>query len=66
MAWRRRATSTRLDQIVRRVDLERLDRMLGMRGDEHHRRLTLQLPERLGELHPREPRHVDVEEHDVV
>ena len=55
----------RFDQVVGRVDLERLDRVFAVRGDEDDRGRRAG-PRDLGELHAREPGHVDVEEDDVV
>ena len=66
IAIRSRADLDGLDEVVGRLDLERLDGVLGVRGHEDDRRRTLEVRERLGELHAREPWHVDVEEDDVV
>ena len=55
----------RLQQVVDRVDLERLDGVLIVRGDEDdlRRRVVAEHPPR--DLEAGEPRHLDVQEHDV-
>ena len=55
----------RLQQVVDRVHLERLDGVLIVRRDEDdvRRRVRLEHPPR--DLEAGQPRHLDVEEHDV-
>ena len=55
----------RLEQVVDRVDLERLDGMLIIRGDEDdvRRRARVEHPAR--DLEAGQPRHLHVEEHEV-
>ena len=52
----------RLQQVVKRVDLERLQRVLVEGGDEDDVRLRV---DAFRELEPGEPGHADVEERDV-
>ena len=55
----------RLQQVVDRVDLERLDRVLIVGGDEDDVRRRLRVDHAPRHLETGQPRHLDVEEHDV-
>jgi pimeloyl-ACP methyl ester carboxylesterase len=52
----------RLEEIVERVELEGLDGMLVVRGDEDHGRRVLEIREMAREFEPVHARHADVEE----
>ena len=54
----------RLEQVVERADLERLERVLIVRGDEDDERHPL-AADRLDDLEAVHLRHLDVEEHEV-
>jgi hypothetical protein len=55
-----------LDEVVGRLDLERLDRMLAVSRDEDDRRRAREPREHLGKLDTAQAGHLDVEEDDVV
>ena len=54
-----------LQDVIDRVHLEGLDRVLVVRGDENDRRRPLHAGEARDDLEAVEPRHLDIEEHDV-
>ena len=55
----------RLHQVVDSIDVKRLERILAVGGDEHHRRRVFELMERLGKLHAVRLGHRDVQEQHV-
>ena len=60
-----RVRDDRLDQVVERGQLERVDRRVVERRHEHDRRRALEPPQHARELEAVEPRHAHVEEHGV-
>jgi hypothetical protein len=58
-------TQHRLGQVVHRVELEGAQRMLAVRGDEHHRRRVRQRAQRRGQLQAVAAGHADVQQHQV-
>lgn len=55
----------RLEHVVDRVQVERVDGVLFVGGHEHHRRRLLEPAEHLRELQAAQPGHLHVEEHRV-
>lgn len=55
----------RLHEIVDRIHVERLDRMVAVGGHEYNRRRILELIEGLGKLQTRRSGHRDIQEYDV-
>ena len=55
----------RFHQVIDGVHLERVERMLAVGGDEHHRGREFQVLQRLGQLQASGFRHIHVEEHDI-
>ena len=55
----------RLEQVVHRADLVRVDRLVVVVGHERHRRRGRQRRDDAGQLHARHVRHADVGEHRV-
>jgi hypothetical protein len=53
----------RLGQVVDGFEVESLERVLGVRGDEYHRRRQGQAAQLCGQFHAAAPGHVDVEQH---
>ena len=65
MAVSTRRRLDRLQQVVHGVDVERLDRVLVVGGDENDRHGRLAIHQLAGQLEPGQTGHLDVEEHEV-